>query len=113
MWWMLLPWPKSRAIETTSLDPGLVGQSFPVKPDYYHRRGVELAILQQTNLPSLRSRNALKQPTRNIAAKKRAGQEDVDSDYLFGDCSQRAVSRWFWSKHLKRSVRGKLVSGLG
>ena len=31
---------------------------------------------------------------RNIAAKKRARQEDVDSDYLFGNCSQRAVSRF-------------------
>jgi hypothetical protein len=30
---------------------------------------------------------------RNTAGKKRAGQEDVDFDYLFGDCSQRAVSR--------------------
>ena len=27
-------------------------------------------------------------------AKKQAGQEDTDSDYLFGDCSQRAVSRF-------------------
>ena len=31
---------------------------------------------------------------RNTAGKKRAGQEDVDSGYLFGDCSQRAVSRF-------------------
>ena len=34
-------------------------------------------------------RNAQKQPTRNTAARKRAGQEDVDSAYLFGDFSQR------------------------
>ena len=39
-------------------------------------------------------RNALKQLTRNTIAKKQAGQEDTDSDYLFGDCSQRAVSRF-------------------
>ena len=39
-------------------------------------------------------RSAPKQPTQNIAGKKRAGQEDVDSDYLFRDCSQRAVSRF-------------------
>ena len=38
--------------------------------------------------------NAPKQPTRSTVAKKRAGQEDVDFDYLFGDCSQRAVSRF-------------------
>jgi hypothetical protein len=31
---------------------------------------------------------------KNIAAKKRARHKDVDSDYLFGDCSQRAVSRF-------------------
>jgi hypothetical protein len=30
-------------------------------------------------------RNAQKQPTRNTVAKKRAGREDVDSDYLFGN----------------------------
>ena len=30
-----------------------------------------------------RWRNAPKQPTRNTVAKKRAGQEDTDSDYLF------------------------------
>jgi hypothetical protein len=30
---------------------------------------------------------------RNIGGKKRAGQEDVDSDYLCADYSQRAVSR--------------------
>ena len=34
------------------------------------------------------------QPTQNTIAKKQAGQEDTDSDYLFGDCSQRAVSRF-------------------
>src|ERR1700736_1040603 len=39
-------------------------------------------------------RNAQKQATRNTAGKRRAGQEDTDSDYLFGDCSQRAVSRF-------------------
>ena len=32
-----------------------------------------------------RTRNAPKQPTRNTVAKKRAAQEDVDSDYLFGN----------------------------
>jgi hypothetical protein len=31
---------------------------------------------------------------RNTIAKKQAGQEDTDSDYLFGDYSQRAVSRF-------------------
>ena len=31
---------------------------------------------------------------RNTADKRRAGQEDTDFDYLFGDCSQRAVSRF-------------------
>ena len=31
---------------------------------------------------------------KNIAAKKRARHKDVDSDYLFGDCPQRAVSRF-------------------
>jgi hypothetical protein len=31
--------------------------------------------------------NAQKQPTRNIFAKKRVGQEDVDSDYLFASLS--------------------------
>jgi hypothetical protein len=31
---------------------------------------------------------------RNTAGKKRAGQEDMDSDYLFGHRSQRAVSRF-------------------
>jgi hypothetical protein len=30
---------------------------------------------------------------RNTVAKKRAGQEDVDSDYLFGSCLQRAGFR--------------------
>ena len=43
---------------------------------------------------SISTRNAQKQPTQNTAAKKRPDQEDVDSDYLFGDCSQRAVSRF-------------------
>jgi hypothetical protein len=31
---------------------------------------------------------------RNTIAKKQTGQEDADSDYLFGDCSRRAVSRF-------------------
>ena len=35
---------------------------------------------------------------RNIAGKKRARQEDVDSDYLFGNWSQRAVSRFVAKK---------------
>src|SRR5208337_4099246 len=39
-------------------------------------------------------RNAPKQLTRNTIAKKQTGQEDTDSDYLFGDCSQRAVFRF-------------------
>ncbi len=39
-----------------------------------------------------RWRNAPKEPTQHIAGKKRVRQEDVNSDYLFGDCSQRAVS---------------------
>src|SRR5215469_3868466 len=29
---------------------------------------------------------------------KRAGQEDVDSDYIFGDCSQCAVYPFSWGK---------------
>src|SRR5208283_5997423 len=37
---------------------------------------------------------ARNQPTPSTAAKKRARHKDVDSDYLFGDCSQRAVSRF-------------------
>jgi len=36
-----------------------------------------------------RWRNAPKQPAQNTVAKKRAGQEDVDSDYPFGNSSQR------------------------
>jgi hypothetical protein len=35
---------------------------------------------------------------RNTAGKKRAGWEDVDSDYLFGDRAQRAVSRFVCGK---------------
>src|SRR6516162_9937759 len=41
--------------------------------------------------PSSRSRfhwrSVQKQPTRNIAGKERAGQEEVDSDYVFGNSS--------------------------
>ena len=33
------------------------------------------------------TRGARKQPTQNIAGKKRAHQEDVDSDYLFANSS--------------------------
>ena len=43
--------------------------------------GTALLIL----LPEFRWKNALKQPTRNTVAKKRAGLEDVDSDYLSGN----------------------------
>ena len=39
-------------------------------------------------------RCAQKRPKKNIAAKKWARHKDLDSDYLFGDCSQRAVSRF-------------------
>ena len=39
------------------------------------------------------SRNALKEPTQNTAAKKRVRQEDVDSDYLFASFSQRPAFR--------------------
>jgi hypothetical protein len=42
-------------------------------------------------------RPAPKQPTRNIVAKKRAHQEDVDSDYLFGNrlsTLPSRVARW-------------------
>jgi hypothetical protein len=46
------------------------------------------------NKSQRRYRNAPKQPMRNTADKRRAGQEDTDFDYLFGDCSQRAVSRF-------------------
>jgi tetratricopeptide (TPR) repeat protein len=35
---------------------------------------------------SIPRRNAQKQPTQNIAAKKRADQENMDFDYLFGNC---------------------------
>src|SRR5271165_194174 len=48
----------------------------------------------QTSRSPLHWRNARKQPTRNTADKRRAVQANVDSDYLFGDCSQRAVSRF-------------------
>ena len=42
-------------------------------------------------------RNAPKQLTRNTIAKKQAGQGDTNSDYVFGDCSQRAcLSFWLW-----------------
>jgi hypothetical protein len=34
---------------------------------------------------SLKKRNAQKKPTRNAATKKQAGQEDVDSDYIFAN----------------------------
>jgi hypothetical protein len=34
---------------------------------------------------SISVQKRLKQPTRNTAAKKRAGRGDVDSDYLFGN----------------------------
>src|SRR4029077_10799512 len=40
-----------------------------------------------------RYRNALKEPTQNIAGKKRAGQQDVDSDYLFANFLQRPAFR--------------------
>jgi hypothetical protein len=38
----------------------------------------------QRSRSQFRMRNAPKLPTQNIAAKRRAGQEGVDSDYLFG-----------------------------
>src|SRR5271165_601096 len=39
-------------------------------------------------------RNAPKQPTRHTVGKKRVRPEDTDFDFLFGDRSQRAVSRF-------------------
>ena len=41
---------------------------------------------------SISLENAPKQPTQNIAGKKRARQEDVDSDYLF-DNAKREIAR--------------------
>ena len=38
--------------------------------------------------------NAQKQPTQSIVAKKRAGQEDVDSDYLFANSLERSAFRY-------------------
>jgi hypothetical protein len=52
---------------------------------YQNRKGAEVEFTAETRR---------KQLTRNTIAKKQAGQEDTDSDYLFGDCSQRAVSRF-------------------
>jgi len=37
--------------------------------------------------------NAQKRPMQNTGGKERAGQEDVDSDYLFGNCFQRSAFR--------------------
>ena len=42
----------------------------------------------QRSRSRFRWRNARKQPMRNIAGKKRAAQEDVDSDYLFVDAKK-------------------------
>jgi hypothetical protein len=53
--------------------------------------GEAIRIAKEQNSVSLEKR--AEAPTRNIVAKKRAGQEDVDSDYPFGECSQRA---WLW-----------------
>jgi len=53
----------------------------------------------QSSRSRFRWRNAPKKPTRNIAAKKRVRQEDVDPAYLCGDCSQRAVSRFGCGKY--------------
>jgi len=48
---------------------------------------IEASFCEAIRIARSRSRfcwsNALKQPTQNTAAKKRAGQEDVDSDCLF------------------------------
>ena len=54
-------------------------------------------------------RNAQKLPTRNIEGKKRAHQEDVDSDYLFGNFLQLAVSRFGCGKPsvIKQTLRRK------
>ena len=41
-----------------------------------------------------RYRNAQKQPTQNTVAKKRAGQEDVDSDHLFANSLERHAFRY-------------------
>ena len=49
---------------------------------HQHRKGAEVDFAR---------RNAPKQPTQNIAAKKRAGQEDVDSDYLFANLPSALV----------------------
>jgi hypothetical protein len=48
-------------------------------------RSAQRSEPQRSRSP-FRYRNGLKQPTHNIVGKKRAGQEDVDSDYLFGNC---------------------------
>jgi hypothetical protein len=47
----------------------------------------------QRNRSRFHWRNAQKQPTENTVAKKRVRWEDVDSDYLFGNCLHRPALR--------------------
>src|SRR5262245_20493811 len=63
----------------------------------------------QKSRSRFRWRNAQKQPTRNTVAKKRAGQEDVDSDYPFGSFSQLPAFRSTNNKANGRTHSGEAV----
>jgi hypothetical protein len=82
------------------------------------------AIRIATELKSVSCRSAPQQPTRNTADKRRAVLDAVDFDCLFGDYSERAVSRFgcgkssvikqtleFQSEHFvnKRSAKGGVL----
>jgi NAD(P)-dependent dehydrogenase (short-subunit alcohol dehydrogenase family) len=68
--------------ETTGANPGIVSMNLNVNDSDAIRA---FADRSQRNRSRFHWRSAPKQPTRNTVARKRAGQEDVDFDYLFGN----------------------------
>jgi hypothetical protein len=61
--------------------------------------------------------NAQKRPMQNTGGKERAGQEDVDSDYVFGSCLQRSALRKSSKAHPDRGsdafARGSFAQNRG
>ena len=94
MWVLVSPRVTLTVVRRTSPAPRCVSRGYGCRRSQHSG----FVCAQPSELPRSRSRfhgrNAPKQLTRNTIAKKQAGQEDTDSDYLFGDCSQRAVSRF-------------------
>jgi len=96
IYWAMSEWHFGEIVSCNAL----MDEAISIAKELKDMNSLAMALSWAAGL-RFRGRNAPKKSTQSTAAKKRAGQEDVDSDYLFGDdSSQGAVSRFVGSPAL-------------